>query len=152
MLATVTFVHVILSLIGIGSGLVVLYGLLNAKRLDRWTAWFLWTTVATSVTAFMFPAILRDRDSVPDRSGDRHSRAIRLPSRRRMAQDLRDYGYDCALFQCFRSDRTTLSEGPGAERVGAHTIGTTVPDLPGDCDGPLCDPGYSSGIEISKRS
>jgi hypothetical protein len=55
MLATITFVHVILSLIGIGSGFVVLNGLLNAKRLDGWTAWFLWTTVATSVTAFLFP-------------------------------------------------------------------------------------------------
>ena len=32
-LATYTLVHVIISLVGIGSGLVVLYGLLNGKGL-----------------------------------------------------------------------------------------------------------------------
>ena len=53
--ATYTFVHVLLSLVGIGSGFIVLYGLLTAKRLDGWTGLFLATTVATSVTAFGFP-------------------------------------------------------------------------------------------------
>jgi len=50
-----TFVHVLISSIGIVAGLVVAYGLLTAKRLDRWTAVFLWTTLLTSVTGFMFP-------------------------------------------------------------------------------------------------
>lgn len=54
-LAIFTLFHVVLSLIGIGSGLVVNYGLLANKRLDRWTAWFLATTVATTVTGFLFP-------------------------------------------------------------------------------------------------
>jgi len=54
-LATYTFVHVVISLVGIGSGLVVLYGLLTGKRLDGWTALFLASTVATSVTGFGFP-------------------------------------------------------------------------------------------------
>src|SRR6266545_1209513 len=53
--STFTTVHVVLSLVGIGSGLVVLFGLLAGKRLDRWTALFLATTVATSVTGFGFP-------------------------------------------------------------------------------------------------
>ena len=53
--ATFTLVHVVISLIGIGSGLIVVFGLLNARRLDRWTALFLVTTVATSVTGFGFP-------------------------------------------------------------------------------------------------
>lgn len=53
--ATFTLVHVLLSLVGIGSGLVVAHGLLNARRLNRWTAIFLATTVATNVTAFGFP-------------------------------------------------------------------------------------------------
>ena len=52
---TFTLVHVLISLAGIGSGLVVLFGLLAGKRLDGWTALFLVTTVATSVTAFGFP-------------------------------------------------------------------------------------------------
>src|SRR5260221_3457004 len=54
-LSTFTLVHVVLSLVGIGSGFVVLYGLLVGKRLDGWTALFLVTTVATSATGFGFP-------------------------------------------------------------------------------------------------
>jgi hypothetical protein len=49
------FVHVLLSLIGIFTGFVVMYGLLTAQRLDGWTLWFLATTAATSVTGFFFP-------------------------------------------------------------------------------------------------
>src|SRR4029077_14227004 len=54
-LATYTLVHVLISLVGIASGLVVLFGLVTAKRLEGWTALFLATTVATSVTGFGFP-------------------------------------------------------------------------------------------------
>src|SRR5256886_6612379 len=53
--STFTLVHVVLSLVGIASGLVVVFGLLTGKRLDGWTALFLATTVATSVTGFGFP-------------------------------------------------------------------------------------------------
>jgi hypothetical protein len=52
---TFTIVHVIISLIGIGSGLVVMVGLLTGRRLNGWTALFLASTVATSVTGFFFP-------------------------------------------------------------------------------------------------
>jgi hypothetical protein len=54
-LATYTLVHVLISLVGIGSGFVVLFGMLAGKRLERWNAVFLATTVATSVTGFGFP-------------------------------------------------------------------------------------------------
>jgi len=54
-LATYTAVHVAISLIGIGSGLVVLFGLLKGRRFNGWTGLFLATTVATSVTGFGFP-------------------------------------------------------------------------------------------------
>ena len=54
--ATFTIVHVVLSLIGIVSGIVVLFGMLSAKRLDGLTAIFLATTVLTSVTGFLFPS------------------------------------------------------------------------------------------------
>ncbi len=54
-MTTFTFVHVVLSLIGILSGFVVVFGLLAGKRLDGWTALFLVTTVLTSVTGFLFP-------------------------------------------------------------------------------------------------
>jgi hypothetical protein len=52
---TLTFVHVVLSLIGIFAGFFVVLGLLTAKRLDGWTALFLASTLATSVTGFFFP-------------------------------------------------------------------------------------------------
>jgi hypothetical protein len=53
--ATFTAVHVALSLVGIGAGLVVLYGMLGGKLFGRWNGLFLLTTIATSVTGFGFP-------------------------------------------------------------------------------------------------
>src|SRR5208282_3985908 len=50
-----TLAHVVLSLIGIISGLIVLFGMLGAKRLAGWTELFIATTVLTSVTGFLFP-------------------------------------------------------------------------------------------------
>jgi hypothetical protein len=52
---TFTFVHVVLSLVGIFSGFVVAYGLFVGDRLSGWTTLFLITTVLTSVTGFLFP-------------------------------------------------------------------------------------------------
>ena len=54
-LATYTLIHVIISLIGIVSGLIVLFGMFGSKRLDGITALFLATTVLTSLTGFGFP-------------------------------------------------------------------------------------------------
>jgi hypothetical protein len=54
-LATYTLLHELISLLGIGSGLIVMFGLLTGKRLDRWTGLFLLTTVVTSVSGFGFP-------------------------------------------------------------------------------------------------
>ena len=50
-----TLFHVALSLIGIAAGLVVLFGMVNVRRLDGWTSVFLGTTAATSLTGFFFP-------------------------------------------------------------------------------------------------
>jgi len=54
-LQTFTLVHVIISLIGISSGLIVLFGMLAGKRYSSMTAIFLLTIVLTSVTGFGFP-------------------------------------------------------------------------------------------------
>jgi hypothetical protein len=48
-------VHVLISLIGIASGLIALYGLLAGKLLRGWTALFLAATILTSVTGFPLP-------------------------------------------------------------------------------------------------
>jgi len=50
-----TFMHVVIGLVGIGSGIVVMVGLLTGRRLDGWTALFLLTTAATSLTGFGLP-------------------------------------------------------------------------------------------------
>jgi hypothetical protein len=55
-LATFMLLHVILSLVGIGAGIVVVLGMLRSDGLPRWTALFLATTVLTSVTGFFFPS------------------------------------------------------------------------------------------------
>jgi hypothetical protein len=53
--ATFTSVHVVLSLIGIGAGLMVIFALLSGTLPQGWNTLFLVTTVATSVTGFAFP-------------------------------------------------------------------------------------------------
>jgi len=53
-LATFTQFHVIISLIAIVSGLLAAVGMLSARRMPVTTALFLFMTVATSVTGFMF--------------------------------------------------------------------------------------------------
>jgi len=54
-LSTFTMLHVIISLIGVVSGLVVLSGLLGSKVMPGWTALFLVTTILTNATGFLFP-------------------------------------------------------------------------------------------------
>ncbi len=52
---TYTLFHVLISLVAIFAGLIVLNGLLTARRLPAWTHLFVWTTVATTATGFGFP-------------------------------------------------------------------------------------------------
>ncbi len=54
-MTTYTFVHVVISLVGIASGLIVLLGLLSSRRFGGCTALFLLATVATCATGFGFP-------------------------------------------------------------------------------------------------
>ena len=54
-LAAFTTLHVVISLVAIAAGLVALAAMIRNRRSDGWTAIFLATTVATSVTGFMFP-------------------------------------------------------------------------------------------------
>jgi hypothetical protein len=54
-LATFTMVHVIISLIGIVSGIIVMFGMLGSNRMPGLTAIFLLFTILTSATGFGFP-------------------------------------------------------------------------------------------------
>lgn len=50
-----TLFHVVLSLIGIGAGLLVMVLFLAEKPLNGVNTVFLWTTILTSVTGYFFP-------------------------------------------------------------------------------------------------
>ncbi|MBI3507290.1 MAG: hypothetical protein HY059_20845 [Proteobacteria bacterium] len=50
-----TTLHVLISLVGLAAGVVVLAAMLANRHDGTWTAVFLVTTLATSVTGFMFP-------------------------------------------------------------------------------------------------
>jgi len=50
-----TAVHTLISLVAIVAGCVVMSGLIRSKRRDAWTAVFLGTAAATTVTGFFFP-------------------------------------------------------------------------------------------------
>jgi len=54
-LANFTLLHVVLSLVGIATGLVVLFGMVTSRSFGGWTAVFLATTILTSLTGFLFP-------------------------------------------------------------------------------------------------
>ena len=50
-----TLLHVIITLVAIGSGLIVVGGMFASHKLPGTTALFLFTTALTSVTGFLFP-------------------------------------------------------------------------------------------------
>jgi hypothetical protein len=54
-LAAFTIFQVVISLAGILAGFVVIFALISAKQSSGWTATFLVTTAAASVTGFLFP-------------------------------------------------------------------------------------------------
>jgi hypothetical protein len=60
-LSTFTTVHVIISLIGIVSGILVMFGLLGSNRMPGMTAIFLLFTILTSATGFLIPPLLSEK-------------------------------------------------------------------------------------------
>lgn len=54
-MSTFGLIHTALSLLALVSGLIVVMGLLAARRLDAWTALYLASAVAAGVTGFGFP-------------------------------------------------------------------------------------------------
>jgi len=55
LLGAFTAFHVAISLVGIMAGFVVVFNMLGGTASKAWTATFLWTTLATSLTGFLFP-------------------------------------------------------------------------------------------------
>lgn len=55
-ISTFTWLHVIISLAAIATGLVAAAGLIQGRLLRGWSGVFLGATIATSVTGFFFPS------------------------------------------------------------------------------------------------
>jgi hypothetical protein len=55
-LSAFAILHVIISLVAIASGFIVMFGLLGSRRMPASTTIFLFFTILTSATGFMFPA------------------------------------------------------------------------------------------------
>ena len=125
-MTALTFVHVVISLIGILSGFVVVFGLLTARRLDGWTAVFLSTTIATSATGFLsFPF----HKFLPSHAvGILSLLVLSLAVFARYARHLagawtRHLRYRRRvrfIHECFRAHRAVIPEGSGVERARSH--------------------------------
>ena len=128
---TYTFVHVLLSLIGIVTGFIVLFGLLTASRMNMWTAIFIVTTLATTLTGFGFPytgftpaigvgivSTIVLIITIAARYAFRLSGSWRWIYAGGAVLSL--------LPQLLRADRAVVPEDPGAERLCADRIGAAI--------------------------
>lgn len=55
-MSPLVFVHVAISILGILTGFIAIFGMIAGQRLDGWTAVFLGSTLLTSLTGFVLPA------------------------------------------------------------------------------------------------
>jgi|HubBroStandDraft_5_1064220.scaffolds.fasta_scaffold83635_2 hypothetical protein len=156
-LSTFTLVHVLISLAGIGSGFIVVYGLLTGRRLDSWTAIFLATTVLTSATGFLFPV---------DHLLPSHvvgiislvALAIAILARyafhlgRRLAMDLCRVRAVGPLLELLRSGDSVFPEDCGPARASSDTERAAIPDRATGSPGRLHRAWHSCGEELPRRS
>ena len=108
-----TMVHVLISLLGIFTGLIVLFGMLAGKRLDGWTKLVSDNDpcherdrLLLSVSWF-HPGHWR-RHNFAAGAGSCDLRALPASTRRSLALDLRRWRCDFTLFQCLRSRRAVV--------------------------------------------
>ena len=124
-LGAFTILHVIITLVAIGSGLIVVGGMFASHRLPVTTALFLLTTVLTSVTGFLFPI----HGLTPAlRVGILACVILAVAlfalykEHQRMALDLRDYCCRVTLFERFCSCRAELRESFSSHCVGSDAV------------------------------
>ena len=120
-----TILHVAITLVAIGSGLIVVGGMFASHRLPVTTALFLLTTVLTSVTGFLFPI----HGLTPAlRVGILACVILAVAlfalykEHQRMALDLRDYCCRVTLFERFCSCRAELRESFSSHCVGSDAV------------------------------
>ena len=120
-----TLLHVIITLVAIGSGLIVVGGMFAPHRLPVTTALFLLTTALASVTGFLFPI----HGLTPAlRVGILACVILAVAlfalykEHQRMALDLRDYCCRVTLFERFCSCRAELRESFSSHCVGSDAV------------------------------
>jgi hypothetical protein len=122
-----TLLHVVITLVAIGSGLTVVGGMFASHRLPGTTALFLFTTLLTSVTGFLFPI----HGFTPALGVGILACAILAVAALAlykehlvggMALDLRDRRDRIALSERFCSGRAKLYEGSGPQCVGSNAV------------------------------
>ena len=96
-----TILHVIITLVAIGSGLIVVGGMFASHRLPVTTALFLFTTALTSVTGFLFP--------IHGFTPGCWNFGLRDPGSRAVCFVQRAFGRRMALDLCDRRCRVALS-------------------------------------------
>ena len=123
-----TLIHVLLSLAGIISGLLVVGGLIAGQRLDGWTAVYFVTTVLTNITGFGFPfGTLLPSHIVGIVSlavlGGRPRRSVRQAAGRILAKRLRRYYGARALPECLCPAGAAFPKDAGPDRRYPHWPG-----------------------------
>jgi hypothetical protein len=122
-----TLLHVIITLVAIGSGMIVVGGMFASHRLPLTTAMFLLTTALTSVTGFLFSHPRSHAGfacrylGLCDFSG-RAVCSIQRASGGRMALDLRGHRCRIALLKRFCSSRAELREGFSSRCASSDAI------------------------------
>ena len=152
-LSTFTLLHVVISLVGIASGLIVVYGFIAGKRLDIWTALFLLTTVLTSATGFLFPfkassTVSYRRRSFAAGARGRHRRALSSPSGRWLAPDLRGLCHGCSLSELLCIGSAVLPQGFCVACIGSQRQRAAVPHRSACTPGNFCRADDCCGQEI----
>ncbi len=127
-LNALTVFHGVLSLIGIGSGVVSVYELLKAKTPGGWTQVFLTATATTSLTGVLFPFPGGPRPPLPGRADNRGPFDLSPSPPGGLAPDLCDHRSDGTLFQRFRARRPAIPPGFRTERHRADAIRAAFPD------------------------
>ena len=123
---TYTLIHVLISLLGIASGLVVLFGLISGKMLAVWNTTFLMSTVATSLTGFGFPfdhfaAVSHSGNHFSSGSFDCYCGTLYPSPGGSVETKVCDLCFDCSLFERVCCYSSSLCKGAGAEASGADS-------------------------------
>ena len=132
-LNALTLFHVVLSLIGVASGVVAILPVVKSEGARSMNAGFPCDDGGNKHYRFLVPVSRRHACPGPrraffDRVDYREPFVLSLPSPGDLASDLCNHRRDGALLQRVRSGRSTFSAGAGSERDCPDLVGAAFPD------------------------